>query len=192
MLDILREEWGYEGMVVSDCWGINDFYLTDNHGTHSTPESAAADAVNHTTDLECGSVYENLVLAVEQGLVTEEQIDQSLRRILRGWFELGMLDPVEKVFFFSSRRRHTSCGRDWSSDVCSSDLPAIAEAVEHTLAAIETWLRDGIDAAMNAFNTTNNSTTGDTSNKSSRPTSTSHNKTNRSEERRVGKERRSR
>ena len=97
MWDILREEWGYEGMVVSDCWGINDFFLPDNHGTHPTPESAAADAVHHTTDLECGSVYENLVLAVEKGLITEEQIDHSLRRILRGWFELGMLDPVERV-----------------------------------------------------------------------------------------------
>ena len=97
MLEILREEWGYDGMVVSDCWGINDFYLPDNHGTHPTPESAAADAVIHTTDLECGSVYENLALAVEQGLISEEQIDYSLRRVLRGWFELGMLDPVEKI-----------------------------------------------------------------------------------------------
>jgi len=97
MLDILRKEWGYDGMVVSDCWGINDFFIPDNHGTHPNPESAAADAVLHSTDLECGSVYENLKLAVEQGLITEEQIDYSLRRILRGWFELGMLDPVERV-----------------------------------------------------------------------------------------------
>jgi beta-glucosidase len=97
MLDILRNEWAYDGMVVSDCWGINDFYLPDNHGTHPTPESAAADAVIHTTDLECGSVYENLVLAVEQGLITEEEIDRSLRHVLRGWFELGMLDPAGKV-----------------------------------------------------------------------------------------------
>ena len=96
MLDILREEWGYEGMVVSDCWGINDFYIPDNHGTHPNPESAAADAVIHTTDLECGSVYENLVLAVEQGLISEEQIDHSLRRVLLGWFELGMLDPIDR------------------------------------------------------------------------------------------------
>ena len=97
MLEILRDEWGYDGMVVSDCWGINDFYLPDNHGTHPTPESAAADAVIHSTDLECGSVYENLVMSVEQGLITEEQIDHSLRRVLRGWFELGMLDPAGRV-----------------------------------------------------------------------------------------------
>ena len=76
--------------------GINDFYIPDNHGTHPNPESAAADAVIHTTDLECGSVYENLVLAVEQGLISEEQIDHSLRRVLLGWFELGMLDPIDR------------------------------------------------------------------------------------------------
>jgi len=97
MLDILRGQWGYNGMVVSDCGAINDFYVPAYHGTHPNPQSAAADAVIHSTDLECGSVYENLVTAVEQGLITEDQIDQSLRRVLRGWFELGMLDPVERV-----------------------------------------------------------------------------------------------
>lgn len=95
MIDILRGEWGYDGMVVSDCWGINDFFVPEYHGTHASPESAAADAVIHTTDLECGDVYNNLVLSVEQGLITEEQIDYSLRRVLRAWFELGMLDPAD-------------------------------------------------------------------------------------------------
>ncbi len=97
MMDILRGEWGYKGMVVSDCWAINDFFIPENHGTHPDPQSAAADAVIHSTDLECGSTYEQLVKAVEEGLITEDQINQSLRRILRGWFELGMLDPVERV-----------------------------------------------------------------------------------------------
>src|SRR5690606_26740940 len=49
------------------------------------------------TDLECGSSYEHLVTSVKEGLITEEQIDVSLRRVLRGWFELGMFDPVERV-----------------------------------------------------------------------------------------------
>ncbi|MEN6589043.1 MAG: glycoside hydrolase family 3 C-terminal domain-containing protein [Proteiniphilum sp.] len=97
LLDILRGKWGYNGMVVSDCGAINDFYVPGYHDTHPDPQSAAADAVIHSTDLECGSVYENLVKAVEEGLISEDQIDQSLRRILRGWFELGMLDPVERV-----------------------------------------------------------------------------------------------
>ncbi|MDH6343097.1 beta-glucosidase [Parabacteroides sp. PM6-13] len=95
--DILRNQWKFDGMVVSDCWAINDFFLPNNHATHEDAAAAAADAVIHTTDLECGSVYENLVLSMERGLITEAQVDESLRRVLRGWFELGMLDPVELV-----------------------------------------------------------------------------------------------
>lgn len=97
MLDILRNRWGFKGMVVSDCWAINDFYYDTHHGTHDSPESAAADAVIHSTDLECGSVYENLVKALQDGLITQEQVDTSLRHVLRGWFELGMLDPDNLV-----------------------------------------------------------------------------------------------
>ncbi|WP_313381798.1 beta-glucosidase [Proteiniphilum saccharofermentans] len=97
MLDILRNRWGYQGMVVSDCWAINDFFMENHHATHPTPAAAAADAVIHSTDLECGPVYENLTKALEEGLITQEQIDTSLRRVLRGWFELGMLDPADRV-----------------------------------------------------------------------------------------------
>ncbi|HCC53035.1 MAG TPA: glycosyl hydrolase [Porphyromonadaceae bacterium] len=97
LTDILRNRWGYDGMVVSDCWAINDFFVETNHATHPNPESAAADAVIHSTDLECGSTYENLVKAAASGLISEEQINQSLRRVLRGWFELGMLDPAQRV-----------------------------------------------------------------------------------------------
>lgn len=53
MLDILRGKWGYNGMVVSDCGAINDFYVPGYHDTHPDPQSAAADAVIHSTDLEC-------------------------------------------------------------------------------------------------------------------------------------------
>ncbi|MDL2209133.1 glycoside hydrolase family 3 C-terminal domain-containing protein, partial [Parabacteroides sp. OttesenSCG-928-O15] len=95
--DILRNQWKFDGMVVSDCWAINDFFLPNNHATHEDAAAAAADAVIHSTDLECGSVYQNLVLSMERGLITEAQVDESLRRVLRGWFELGMLDPVELV-----------------------------------------------------------------------------------------------
>ncbi len=97
MMDILRNKWGFEGMVVSDCWAIDDFYKEGHHESHDTPAEAVANAVLTSTDLECGQSYENLLASVKQGLITEEQIDVSLRRVLRGWFELGMFDPEDRV-----------------------------------------------------------------------------------------------
>ncbi|MFD2744701.1 MULTISPECIES: glycoside hydrolase family 3 C-terminal domain-containing protein [Sphingobacterium] len=93
LVDILRNQWGFKGMVVSDCWAINDFYEKGHHETHDSAEAAAADAVITSTDLECGSTYENLLLAVEKGMISEDQINTSLRRVLRGWVELGLFDP---------------------------------------------------------------------------------------------------
>ncbi|MCL7986680.1 glycoside hydrolase family 3 C-terminal domain-containing protein [Sphingobacterium sp. lm-10] len=93
LIDILRNKWDFKGMVVSDCWAINDFYEKAHHETHESPAAAAADAVITSTDLECGSTYENLLAAVQDGLISEEQINTSLRRILRGWITLGLFDP---------------------------------------------------------------------------------------------------
>ncbi|PRD54637.1 glycoside hydrolase family 3 C-terminal domain-containing protein [Sphingobacterium gobiense] len=97
MMDILRNKWGFEGMVVSDCWAIDDFYKKGHHESHDTPAEAVANAVLTSTDLECGQSYEHLLASVKQGLITEKQIDGSLRRVLRGWFELGMFDPEDRV-----------------------------------------------------------------------------------------------
>lgn len=97
MMDILRNKWGFDGMVVSDCWAIDDFYKKGHHESHDTPAEAVANAVLTSTDLECGQSYEHLLASVKQGLITEEQIDVSLRRVLRGWFELGMFDPADRV-----------------------------------------------------------------------------------------------
>jgi len=92
-VDILRGKWDYQGMVVSDCSAINDFYQKGHHETHPDAATAAADAVKHGTDVECGSVYRALVESVQRGLITEAEIDVCVRRLLRGRFELGMFDP---------------------------------------------------------------------------------------------------
>src|SRR5690606_14512796 len=97
LLDILRNRWGFEGMVVSDCWAIDDFYKKGHHESHETPVDAVADAVLTSTDLECGQSYEHLLASVKEGLITEKQIDISLRRILRGWFQLGMFYPIDRI-----------------------------------------------------------------------------------------------
>jgi len=93
--DILRDEWGFSGYVVSDCGAINDIY--ERHKVVPTAAGAAALAVKTGTDLECGNVYANLVNAVKQGLITEQAIDTTVKRLFLARFKLGMFDPPERV-----------------------------------------------------------------------------------------------
>lgn len=101
LVDILRNNWGYKGIVVSDCGAIDDFYQKDKrtprHETHPDAPTASADAVLNGTDVECGSSYKSLMDAVKKGLIKESQLDVSLRRLFKGRFELGMFDPDEMV-----------------------------------------------------------------------------------------------
>ena len=96
MTDILRNQWGFKGYVTSDCWAIDDFFK--NHKTHPDAESASADAVFHGTDIDCGTdAYKALVQAVQNGKITEAQIDISVKRLFMVRFQLGMFDPVSMV-----------------------------------------------------------------------------------------------
>lgn len=93
--DILRGEWKFPGYIVSDCGAIDDLYL--QHKVAPTAAAAAALAVKTGTDLDCGRVYPNLVDAVSQGLITEAQIDTSMRRLFLARMKLGMFDAPEHV-----------------------------------------------------------------------------------------------
>lgn len=95
MRKILLHDWKFDGYATSDCWAITDFLY--GHKTHPDSISASSDAVLHGTDLECGDTYRSLPAAVNAGLITEEQIDISLRKLLKIRFRLGMFDPQEKV-----------------------------------------------------------------------------------------------
>jgi beta-glucosidase len=94
---ILRDEWGFEGFVVSDCWAIYDIF--GNHKLVETAEEAAALAVINGCELNCGSTYPALLGAVKQTLITESKIDEALGRLYTARFLLGMFDPPEKVPF---------------------------------------------------------------------------------------------
>jgi len=93
--NILRSNWGFSGFVVSDCDGIVDIYK--NHKIVATPEEAAALAVKAGCDLECGKVFLSLKDAVAKNLITEKEIDVSVKRLFTARMKLGMFDPPEMV-----------------------------------------------------------------------------------------------
>ena len=97
---ILREEWGYDGIVVSDCWALNDFFLPGFHETHKDGVETSAAAVMAGTDLECGPVFSNLVDAVKSGQIDESKIDESLMRLLIARFALGEMDNEENEWSY--------------------------------------------------------------------------------------------
>jgi len=92
---ILRQRWGFQGYVVSDCGAIADIY--ERHKVVATAEEAAALAVKAGCDLNCGSTYPALINAVAQGLIDEATIDRAVKRLFTARFRLGMFDPPEHV-----------------------------------------------------------------------------------------------
>ena len=99
---ILRDEWGFQGHFVSDCWAIRDFHT--GHMVTDTPEESAALAIERGCDVNCGNTYVYLMKAWEKGLVTEAQLRRSAIRLFTCRYMLGLLDgseydaiPYEKV-----------------------------------------------------------------------------------------------
>ena len=94
---MLRNQWGFKGYIVSDCWAIRDFYEKKGHHIVATPQEAAAMAIKSGTDLNCGDTYIHLAEAVKQGLVTEKELDVSVKRIILARMKLGQFEPQEMV-----------------------------------------------------------------------------------------------
>lgn len=126
---ILRDEWQFDGLVVSDCGAISDFWKEGRHEVSPDPKSASAKAVISGTDVECGSEYRTLPEAVKAGKITEEQINTSVIRLLKARFEVGDFDADNLV--------------DWTN------IPATCVAsAEHKALALEA-ARQGIVLLQN-------------------------------------------
>ena len=99
MTNILYKKWQFKGYVTSDCDGLNDFW--QHHKTDPDAATAAANAVLHGTDIECATgklfTYNSLLESVQKKLISEQQLDVSVKRLYKIRFQLGMFDPVERV-----------------------------------------------------------------------------------------------
>jgi beta-glucosidase len=95
LVDILRGKWGFKGHVVSDCGAVDDFH--EHHKVTKDAAESAALAVRNGCDLNCGKTFGALMEAVKQKLITELQIDVSVKRLLATRFRLGMFDPADRV-----------------------------------------------------------------------------------------------
>ena len=120
LVDILRGEWGHEGHVVSDCWAIRDFH-TRHMVTDTAPESAAL-AIKNGCDINCGNTYLHLMEALQEGLITEEDLTRSCERAFTARYLLGLF--AEDCEY--DKIPYTDCDTDESAAVA---LRAAEEAM---------------------------------------------------------------
>ncbi|WP_367773513.1 glycoside hydrolase family 3 C-terminal domain-containing protein [Flavobacterium sp. WC2421] len=97
--DLLRNDWGFKGYIVSDCWAVKDFYDKGAHEVVATREEASAMAVKAGTDLNCGDSYPSLVKAIQQKLITEAELNISVERLIVARMKLGLFAPKGDVKF---------------------------------------------------------------------------------------------
>ena len=106
---ILRDDWGFKYVVVSDCGAVTDFWET--HKSSSDAVHAAQKGVLSGTDVECGYnyVYKSVPEAVQRGILTEDEVDKRVIRLLEGRFDLGEMDSPDLVEWSKIPASKLSC-----------------------------------------------------------------------------------
>lgn len=132
LVDTLRGRWGFQGHVVSDCGAIDDFHL--HHKVTASAAASAALAVRLGCDLNCGCTYNDLLIAVREGLITEAELEVSLRRLLATKFKLGLFDPLDRVPYsgFSTDIVDCPAHRELARDAAVESIVLLKNA-NHTL-----------------------------------------------------------
>lgn len=97
--DILRDKWGFDGHVVSDCWAIKDFH--ENHKVTRTAAESVALAISNGCDINCGNMFGNALIAIQEGMLTEEQIDTAVTRLFVTRMRLGLMGAPENPKYTS-------------------------------------------------------------------------------------------
>lgn len=97
--NVLRKDWGFQGFVTSDCGAVDDFYSQGGHRFSEDKDAAAAAGILAGTDTSCGDTYLALASAVQRGLISEAQIDVSLKRLFLARYRLGLFDSAADVAY---------------------------------------------------------------------------------------------
>ena len=97
--EILRNDWGFQGYVTSDCDAIDDFSQKNGHRYSTNHETGSVAGIEAGTDTDCGTAYRALADAVHHNLITGAQLDVSVKRLFTARMRLGMFDPPAKVPF---------------------------------------------------------------------------------------------
>ncbi len=120
LTDLLRVNWGFDGHVTSDCWAIKDFH--EGHMVTENEVESVALAMNAGCDLNCGSIYVNLVQAVKDGLVDEKTLDRAVERLLITKMRLGMFEeemPYSDIpFTFNDSKENRELNRRVAEQCC--------------------------------------------------------------------------
>ncbi len=133
--DILRKQWGFQGHVVSDCGALHDIYKY--HRVVNSREEAAALALNHGCELNCGNTFKHLKKAFNNGLITEETIDRSLRRLLRARFKLGLFDQYNSKLPIPEGSQHRYTKIPYSVVACQEHRDFAVEVARQSMVLLK-------------------------------------------------------